>query len=171
MKNRYAILILTALILITILPMTHSSAQEVDLKPMQTKKEQKAEQQRLAFSKLDSLVNSRQFVFQAAFDQGSDMVFVIVDSSYAEIQNGNRNNLEGRVTQCDIKKNEKNNSFSVIIKMRGVMTSADVFLFIGPWGNGRATIKADFPGDFAFDGDIVSFEDSRISEGKSHFIH
>jgi hypothetical protein len=146
-------------------------AQLDDVKPMQTKKERKAEQQRLAFEKVEALIRQKQFVFQAVFDQGSNMTFVVVDSIYAEVQSTNRSNLEGQVTDYEVVVNENKKTIAVTIKMRGAMRSADVFLFIGPYGDGRATISSDFSGGFSFDGNVLSFEEANIYEGKSHFIN
>ena len=137
-------------------------------KRSKTEKEQEKE---LTFAWLDSLVNSRQFVFQAEFGQGSDMVFVVVDSAIGEVQNGNRYNLQGRITDFDVQKNEKRKTMSVNIKMRGEIYTADIFLFLGTFGNGRATVKSEFPGNFYFDGNIYTFEKANIYEGGSILVH
>lgn len=150
---------------------TISFAQDNDSGSSKKSTTKKEIEKNIAFAKTDSLINSRQFVFQAEFNQGSDMIFVVVDSSYGEVQAGNRNNLEGRITDYKVTKNEKSKSFSITIKMRGQMYTADVFLYIGTYGNGRATVKSEFPGYFAFDGNLFDFENCTIYEGKSHFVH
>jgi hypothetical protein len=134
-------------------------------------KEIRIAEQHKAFEKVDSLVNSRQFVFEAVFASGSSEVFVVVDSSFAEVQNGNRNNLSGRITSFQIKKNLEKMTISVTMLMRGDISTADVFLFMGSSGEGTATIKSDFPGYFTFNGKIVDFSHAEIYEGRSHFIH
>ncbi|MBL7111197.1 MAG: hypothetical protein ISS19_04575 [Bacteroidales bacterium] len=146
-------------------------AQVSDSKPAGDRKLEKETGQLLAFSRIDSLVNSRQFVFQAEYNQGSDMVFVVVDSLFGEVQNGNRNNLQGQITHCEVKKNEKKKNLTVSIKMRGEIYTADAFLFIDSYGNGKATVKSEFPGNFSFFGRVVEFENASIYEGPSHFVH
>ncbi len=134
-------------------------------------KPDKEKDQSVAFARTDSLINSRQFVFQAVYGQGSDMVFVVVDSLFGEVQNGNRNNLQGQITQCEVKKNERKNNLTVSIKMRGEIYTADIFLFIDSSGSGKATIKSEFPGNYSFFGNVVDFETADIYEGPSHFVH
>jgi hypothetical protein len=152
----------------TLFTMVELCAQTVGEPAAKSKKELKALEELAAFVKTDSLLNSRQFVFQADPGSGYDLVFVVVDSTYAEVQNDNRNNLEGRVTQYEVKKNEKGKTFSVSLKMRGNLYSADVFLFIGAWGDGRATVKSADPlGDFSFDGTALDFEKADYHEGKA----
>lgn len=144
-------------------------AQTVQKPAKKTKAERLAEQAE-AFSKIEDLINTRQFVFQAEFNQGSDMIFVVVDSVYGEVQNGNRNNLQGKITEYEVEKDKKGKNLSVSIKMRGDIYTSDVFLFIGPYGDGRATVRGEFPGYFSFDGKVVDFENAQIYEGRSHFI-
>ena len=95
----------------------------------------------------------------------------MVDSLYAMVQNGNRNNLEGQVTQCKVKRDDKRKTISVTLMLHGAMSTADVFIFMGDSGKGKATINCDFPGDFSFDGNLVDIEHSEIYEGGSHFLH
>jgi putative protein kinase ArgK-like GTPase of G3E family len=95
----------------------------------------------------------------------------VVDSSYAMIQNGNRNNLDGQITRCEIKKDDKRKTIAITIMMRGAMSTADVFIFVGASGSGKATIKSDFPGYFSFDGQLLDFENATIYDGGSHFVH
>jgi hypothetical protein len=86
------------------------------------------------------------------------------------LQYGNRNNLNGEVTNFVVNKNEKKRNLSVEINMRGDLYTGDIFLFIGSSGTGRANIRSEFPGDFMFDGDLVDFENASIDVGPSHFI-
>jgi len=146
-------------------------AQSSDSKSGKKTKEEKEAEKIVLFNKVDSLVKYQQFVFQAEFNPGSDEVFVVIDSSYAMIQNGNRNNLEGRVTKYDVTKNEKNKTLSITIMMRGSMSNGDIFLFIDSSGVGRAKINSSFPGDFSFNGSLIDFESSNIYEGGAHSIH
>ena|GEM_PF-3909456 len=148
-----------------------SWAQEGDVKRTGKSGPDKDAQEHVTFARIDSLITSRQFVFQSEYSQESYLVFVLVDSIFGEVQNGNRNNLQGRITEYEVKKNEKKRNLSVTIKMRGEMYTADVFLFIGPSGNGRATVSSEFPGNFSFNGSVVDFEHSSIYEEPSHFIH
>lgn len=145
-------------------------AQSSDEKPIKKSKEEKLAEKEFAFSVVNALVTNQQFVFKANFGPRSDEIFVVLDSTYAMVQAGNRNNLEGRVTKCEIVTNEKR-TISVTIMFRGAVSTADVFLFIGESGAGTATIKSDFPGYFAFDGQVVTFEEADIYEGKAIFVH
>ena len=152
MNMRSLMLVLSGIFFLTVaLP-----AQTVQKPAKKTKAERLAEQAE-AFSKIEDLINTRQFVFQAEFNQGSDMIFVVVDSVYGEVQNGNRNNLQGKITEYEVEKDKKGKNLSV-------------FLFIGPYGDGRATVRGEFPGYFSFDGKVVDFENAQIYEGRSHFI-
>jgi hypothetical protein len=162
------LLILTFLIA----PFAPTNAQSDATQPVKSKKELKAEEERLAFERTDSLLNSLQFVFTVNPGEGPyGVVFVAVDSAYAEVQSETRNNIGGHITKCEIKKNEKSKTFSVNIKMRGVLYSADVFLFIGAWGDGRATVKSSDPlGTFMFDGEVFDYEHADFYEGKSHDV-
>jgi hypothetical protein len=148
-----------------------SRAQESDFKRTGKNKPDKETELNEAFARIDSLVSSRQFVFQSEFDQQSYLVFVLVDSLFGEVQNGNRNNLQGRITEYEVNKNEKKKTLSVTFKMRGEMYTADVFLFIGPSGNGKASIRSEFPGYFSFNGAVMDLEHASICEDPSHFLH
>ncbi len=171
MEKHTILIILLSLLLIVFETNVISNAQVRDPNQMKKRNTEKEAEQNLTFFRIDSLLNSRQFVFQAEFNQGSDMVFVVVDSSYGEVQDGNRNNLQGHITQYEVKKNEKKKTLSVTIKMRGVLSTADVFIFIGTDRNGKATVKSEFPGYFSFYGNVVEFENANIYEGPSHFVH
>jgi hypothetical protein len=171
MKNIFKAMLL----LIMVLSLTSHSitwAQEAPTLPAKSKKELKAEEERLAFERTDSLLNSLQFVFTVNPGEGPyGVVFVAVDSTYAEVQSEIRNNIGGHITKCEIKKNEKSKTFSVNIRMRGILYSADVFLFIGAWGDGRATVKSSDPlGTFMFDGEVFDYENADFFEGKSHDV-
>jgi hypothetical protein len=159
---------LFSIILIAFIILTSSG--QLNAQDKSTRKAEKEAQEILEFARIDSLVNSRQFVFQEQFDQGSGEVFILIDSGYAMLQYGNRNNLNGEVTNFVVKKNEKKRNLSVEINMRGDLYTGDIFLFIGSSGTGRANIRSEFPGDFTFDGDLVTFEDASIDVGPSHFI-
>jgi len=165
------LILLITLFITVVIPVASSHAQTGETEKHKKSKAEKEAEQENSYGKIASLVNSKQFVFQANFDQGSDMVYVVLDSTHAEVQNGNRNNLEGRVTQCDIKMNGKSKTISVTIKLRGQMYNADVFLFIDAWGEGRATVNCEFPGSFAFDGFIVDFENTNIYQGGAHLVY
>jgi hypothetical protein len=171
MKTRFFIPILLLFLLNSLTPVAITSAQEGGSKQVKKTKAEKVAEQSLTFDRIYNLVNSRQFVFKAEFNQGSDLIFVVVDSGFAAVQNGNRNNLEGKVTRFEVKKNEKQKNLSVTIMMRGAISTADIFLFIGPGGDGTATVKSDFPGYFSFDGKVVDFENANIDQGGSHFLH
>lgn len=171
MKNRFFSVFILSLGFYLFTAGPSLNAQAKDSKPINSKKLRKEIEESRDFARIDSLVNSRQFIFQAEFSQGSDMVFVVIDSIFGEVQNGNRNNLQGRITGFEVKKNEKKKNLSVTIRMRAEIYTADVFLFIGPSGYGKATVKAEFPGNFAFDGSIVDFENANIYVGPSHFVH
>jgi hypothetical protein len=170
MKKKFLLSALLSLALCTFLPLSMAQAQINESKPTKKSKEEIATEQLVTYSRIDSLLNSRQFVFQQVGSYSPD-VFVVVDSGYAMIQNGNRNNLEGNVTKFEISKNEKNKTISVTIMMRGAMSNGDIFLLIASSGDGKATIKSDFPGHFIFDGYVVDFENSNIYVGRSHTIH
>jgi hypothetical protein len=147
------------------------TAQERNPKPVSDRKLEKEKKQALAFARTDSLVSSRQFVFEAEFSQGSDLVYVVVDSIYGEVQNGNRNNLQGHITQFEVTRDQKRKELSVSMKMRGVINTADVFLFISSYGSGKATVKSDFPGNFTFYGKVTDFKSTTIHQEPSHMVH
>lgn len=170
MKNHTVHMFLLSLAFLVFGSIELSQAQESTQKAAGKSRPDKQIQQYPMQSGIDSLINARQFVFQAEFGQGSDMVFVIVDSMYAELQNGNRNNLQGRITEYEVKKNEKKKTIAINIKMRGEIYSGDIFLFIGVDGDGTATIKSEFPGNFSFNGKVVDFESAQIYQGPSHLI-
>jgi hypothetical protein len=134
------------------------------------KKLEKERKEMMAFARTDSLVRTRQFVFQEEYSLQAEL-FVVVDSLYGEVQNGMRNNLQGRVSEFEVKKDDKRRNLSVIIKMRGDLYTADVFLYIGPDGKGKATVKGGFTGsEFSFYGDVLDFEHASIHSSPSHMI-
>ncbi|MCF8381010.1 MAG: hypothetical protein K9H49_15655 [Bacteroidales bacterium] len=168
--NRFQILSLS-LIIQLVIPTFFISAQSNNKDSVKSPKLEKEIEKNLMYSKLIQQLENRYFVFESEFGQGSDMTFVVVDSLYGEVQNGNRNNLQGRITQYEIRKNDKKRTVSVSIKMRAEMYTADVFLFIGTYGNGYATVKSDFPGNFSFDGNIIDLDNATYYSGPSHFVH
>jgi hypothetical protein len=145
-------------------------AQERELKPSEVRKLQKEEKEIRDFARMDSMISSRQFVFQRQYDPGSG-VYVVIDSLYGECQNGIRNNLQGRITKFEVKKDVKKRNFSVNVRMRGDISTADVFLFIASDGTGKATVKGDFTEQFSFYGETLDFEHASIQPGGSHFIN
>ena len=154
--------------LLILLSFTSIRAQVSESRPGKERKATRIAGQEVAFAQTDSLVNSRQFVFQA---DGDVEVFVLVDSLFGEIQDGNRNNLQGYITQFEVRRNEKKKQLSVSIILRGVMHTADVVLFMDASGKGKATVLAEFPHNFSFIGDLYNFEDAWIYEGPSHLVH
>jgi len=171
MKMKLNLLLLLAITFTSFITNHTLTAQVSDSNPGKNKKLEKEKELSLAFARTDSLVNSRQFVFQPELYQGSYMTFVVVDSLFGEVQHGNRNNLQGRITQYEVKKNEKKKNLSVLVKMRGAMHTADVFIFVGANGKGKATVKSDIPGNFSFTGYLMNFENADIYEGPSHLVH
>ena len=143
-------------------------AQVRDYNPARDRRSEKDAEQAQAFTRTDSLVRSHQFVFQA---DGDVETFVLVDSLFGEIQNGNRNNLQGYITQFESKRNEKRKQLSVSLKIRGVMYTADVVLFMDASGKGKATVLSEFPENFTFIGELFDFKDAWIYEGPSHIVH
>jgi hypothetical protein len=172
MNKKTICFLLLSLILTMFLSDNQTFGQKNDLKSKRMKKsDDRNIEQNIMFSRIDSLVNCHQFVFQSEYITSPDLVFVVVDSSYGAVQNGIRNNLQGRITKYEVSKNEKKKTLSVTIKMRGEIYSADIFLFIGEYGTGKATIKSDTPGYFSFDGKLVNIENATINEWPSHFVH
>jgi hypothetical protein len=171
MKGKTLLVLLLTLAFNAFFTSAALTAQERDLKPSSQRKLEKEQKQALAFARTDSLVTSRQFVFQAEFSQGSDLVYVMVDSIYGEVQNGIRNNLQGHITQFEVTRDQKRKELSVSMKMRGVINTADVFLYIGSSGSGKATVKSDFPGNFSFYGNVTDFENTTIHQEPSHMVH
>jgi hypothetical protein len=148
--------------------------------------EQKELERSELFARTVALVNDRQFVFQAEFSQNSDQTFVVVDTTYGEVQNGIRSNLEGNITKWVVKINEKKKNMAITFKIKSTLSTADVFLLVGEGGSGQATIRRDTWGEgsthvsslnaeysrgFSFDGKLVDFENCSIYEGKSHLVH
>jgi hypothetical protein len=166
MKRIHPYLILTVLVIFF---SSLVNAQDAGSKKVKKTKEEKEAEDSRAFAHIDSLVNSQQFVFKPIACLGCE-TFIVVDSTFAAVQNGNRNNLEGRITQWKVKRNYEKKTLAVTIKMRGTIETADIFLFIGTWGNGKATINSSFPGNFAFDGEILDFEHAGIYEGGALLI-
>jgi hypothetical protein len=161
-------------------------AQEKMDKPYHKDKEQKALERSELFAKTIELVNGRQFVFQAEFSSNSDQIFVLVDTTYSEVQNGIRNNLDGTITKWVVKINERKKTLSITFKIKSTLSTADVFLLIGEGGHGQATIRRDTWGEssthaaplkgeytrgFSFNGKLTDFENCDIYEGKSHLVH
>jgi hypothetical protein len=167
MKNPVIIFILS-LLLFTVAG--EAEAQSGSVKQKKTKADKEAEETS-GFAGTDSLINSRQFVFAAEFNPGSDMTFVIVDSAACEIQCGNRNNLVGKITSFETSGNLKSKTFSVTVKMRSAMSSADIFIFTDAFGFGNVRVSSDFPGVFSFNGNLVDFEHAQFYEGGSHLTH
>jgi hypothetical protein len=171
MKWKSALILLLSLFVSAFLSLNQGFGQSADGKPIKKSKAEKEAERIVLYNKVDSLIKRQQFAFQAEYSAGSDEIFVIVDSAVAVIQNGNRNNLEGRITKYEVFKNEKNNNISITIMMRGAMSNGDIFLYLDQTGNGRATIKSTFPGYFSFNGNLVDLESANIYDGGSHFIH
>lgn len=169
MNKKHAFIFILALIIFDLLP-TPVLCQVNDKNQVKKSKAEKETEELLSYEKTCQLVDSRQFVFKAEYNQRSDEVFVVVDSLYAMVQNGNRNNQDGQVTHCKVTKNAKRKTVSITILIHGTMSTADVFIFMGPSGQGTASVKSVFPGCFSFDGFLVDFENARIYEGKSHFV-
>ncbi len=164
----YQVLKLLPVILLFFISPRNTEAQSDPRKKTRDEKEAEAA---ASLARTDSLIRSRQFVFGAEFGQESDMTFVIVDSVTCEIQRGNRNNLVGKITSFKVVGNPKSRSFSVTVKMRGMISSADIFIFLDAFGSGTARISSDFPGDFSFNGNLVDFEHAQVYEGGSHLLH
>lgn len=165
---------------------TSVKAQEKKDNLYQKDQEQKELERSGQFAEMIELVNGRQFVFQADFSQNSDQVFVLVDTTYGEVQNGIRSNLEGTITKWEVKINDRKKTLSLTFKIRSTLSMADVFLLIGEGGHGQATIrrdtwgesstrpaslKAEFTRGFSFNGKLTDFENCEIYEGKSHLVH
>ena len=168
MKKKTFLVFLVTFAINTFLVTSPLYAQNSDPKYRHDRKAEKEAQQAHAFIRTDSLLNSRQFVFKA---DNRVEVFVVVDSLFGEVQNGNRNNLQGHITQFEVKKNEKKKQLSLSFKMRGVMHTADVVLFMDASGKGKATVLSEFPRKFTFIGELLDFEDAWIYEGPSHDVH
>jgi hypothetical protein len=161
-------------------------AQEEMDKQYQKDREQKELERSGQFTAMIELINGRQFVFQADFSQNSDQIFVLVDTTYGEVQNGIRSNLEGTITKWMVKINDRKKTLSITFKIKSTLSTADVFLLIGEGGHGQATIRRDTWGEgsthaaplnaeytrgFSFNGKLVDFENCDIYEGKSHLVH
>jgi len=171
MKTRIKHSILLMILLYAFVPVFLSNAQSTEGKQSKKTKEEKKAEKEFVFARIDTLVRNQQFVFKAEFGSRSNEIFVVVDSGYAMVQNGNRNNLDGRVTQFKMDSNQKNRTIALTIMMRSELSTADIFLFIGESGAGTATIKSDFPGYFSFNGQVLDFENANIYDGGSIFIH
>ncbi|MCB8995106.1 MAG: hypothetical protein H6538_05820 [Bacteroidales bacterium] len=169
MKNQVLSLTVLAMLL-SFIPVISSLGQDISGSEKKTKGGWTKEDLK-NFEKIDSLIKNQQFVFESEFFQSSDELFIAVDSGYAEIQAGNRNNLQGRITQYQVKRNDKKKTLSVTIKMRGSMSTGDIFLFIAADGTGDARVNSDFPGNFSYTGKVVDLQHTTIYQGRSPFIH
>ncbi|MFN8208898.1 MAG: hypothetical protein U0T82_16045 [Bacteroidales bacterium] len=149
------------------------------------------------------LINTRHFVFEADYGQeaklvnsrnennrmittqASNEIFILVDSTLGMVQQGVRNNQEGKITRFEVKKNMAKKTISVNIKIKGSMGTADVALLLGPGGHGSAGVRADSyngnnfvpgyvndsPGYYNFDGQLRDISQALIYKGKSHLVH
>lgn len=136
----------------------------------QEKKALKELEKNIAYTMVDSLVSSRQFVFEPLFSTGQVGTFVLVDSIYGEVQNGMRNNLQGEITKYEISRNEKKKNITVEILIRGVMNTSTVVLFIGPYGEGTAKISGEFPEHFTMSGEIIPLDSASVFSSPDHFV-
>jgi hypothetical protein len=172
MKRRSLFIILLSFATSTVMSDVSLLAQEAD-RPALNRKLQKEMRQMEEFERTDSLLSSRQFVFQTNYQVKDSRAtsFVVVDSLYGEVQDGIRNNLNGQITYFEVIRNLKRKNLTVDIKMRGMIQTADVFINVGPSGIGQATVKSEFPGNFIIYGKILAFEDASVQTGGSHQVH
>lgn len=135
-----------------------------------SRKERKEREKQIAYAMVNELVNSRQFVFEPLFSVGQVEQYVLIDSIFGEVQNGNRNNLQGEITKYEINRNDKKKNVSVEIIIRGVMNTASVVLFIGTYGEGTAKITGEFPENFSINGQIIDIDSASVYSGGDHFV-
>lgn len=170
MKPHKVSFILSIICLITLGSTQLLFSQVDESKSSLSRKEKKEREKQIAYAMVNELVNSRKFVFEPLFSTGQVLQYVLIDSTYGEVQNGNRNNLQGKITKYEINRNDKKKNVSVEIIIRGVMNTASVVLFIGAYGEGTAKITGEFPDNFSINGQIIDLESASVYSGPDHFV-
>jgi hypothetical protein len=170
MKTKKSIFIISIICLVSFGMTGILTAQVEDSDTSLSRKEKKEREKQIAYAMVNELVNSRKFVFEPIFSVGQVEQYVLIDSIYGEVQNGNRNNLQGEITKYEVNRNDKKKNVSVEIIIRGVMNTSSVVLFIGTYGEGTAKITGEFPENFSINGQIIDLNSASVHSGPDHFV-
>ena len=151
-----------------------------------TKKEKKEMELDKEYQLNKSMLENRDFVLEANYLQdrfgnrrivNSMINFVAVDSMSAIIQVGSdyRNGpngvggvtAKGRITKWQLTEYKKSRSFNLSINVMTNIGIYDLQFSIGLWGNSTVRLTGLTAGQLTFEGDLVSYSQSRVYEGHS----
>lgn len=77
--------------------------------------------------------------------------------------------IEGRVTNYEWEKNEKNGNYRVSYSLRSTVGSYDISINIHSSGSADATVRGTFSGSISYSGDLVHPSKSKIFQGSTTF--
>jgi hypothetical protein len=148
-------------------------------------REARLEQQ---FQATDSLLNSKNFVFNANTktsssgyqrNAASGVNFISVNADNVVTQTGSNNGkgyndvggvtVKGKITKWDMIKDDKNKSFNLHLEVVSSLCGFPYDITIAVSADGRAT--ASMGGNSLFDGNIVDRDYAHIYTGEAYFVY
>ncbi len=161
-------------------------AQKNDKDLALSKKEKRQAEMEKQYELTKYMLENKSFVLEADFllDRygnrvfaSSNINFISVDSATAVIQVGSNSRIgpngvggvtaKGRITQYELKENERRKIFSLALNVMTSLGIYDLRFLISPSGSTRATLTGLRRGQLTFEGDLVPLEESRVYEGQS----
>jgi hypothetical protein len=133
-----------------------------------------------SFLETETLINSRQFVFEVE----QEKIYYIVDSSYSEIQSKTELPKRGSITHWKVKKNEKRKNLSISYTFRHVGVNYEVFLTVDENGRGKlnmheesrkeiaanmSAVEEEPPAEIYQYGGVVDFEKTKAIPWNTNF--
>jgi len=147
------------------------------------KREAKTEKE---YQLIKELLQNKSFVLEANTLQdkrgrriivSKELNFVSVDSTEAVIQIGSNYRVgpngvggvtaKGRITNWEVKENQKSNRFDVRMNVMSQIGIYDVYFSVSSSGKAMAHLTGLTSGHLVFDGDIVPCSESSVYEGSS----
>jgi hypothetical protein len=132
------------------------------------------------FPETETLINSRQFVFE----DEQEKIYYIVDSSYSEIQSKTELPQRGAISHWKVKKNEKRKTLAISYTFRHAGINYEVFLTVDENGRGKlnmheesrkdiaanvSAVEEEPPADIYRYGGIVDFEKTKAIPWNTNF--
>ena len=136
---------------------------------------------------VDLMVSQRKFVLEADYLSNqygrrimvnSTLNFIIVDSTEGTLQTASMSGVggsnmmggvtaDGNITQYEVTKAKKSQSYSVKMMIMTSLGIYDIFLSISPDGNASATIGGNWGGKLNYHGRLVPLGVSKVYKGRS----
>lgn len=151
-----------------------------------SKKEKRQLELEKQFQQTQALLDSRDFVLEADFLQdrygnrvfvSSIINFIAIDSTEAVIQIGSNHSFgpnglggvtaKGKITNWELKTNEKNKSFRLTVNVMTNIGLYDVNFSISASGRATALLTGLRRGNLSFEGNLIPLQESYVFEGNS----